>query len=164
MDASDDIAEIDLPVMEEIIIIEGANDSNSSQNAPEYDALASLDDGELNPPGIPQPNEHVEIQQEVLEVKPNLVPLYDLHTKNICDIISLLEDPIEVPEKEREEFGDDLVMTYDKGMQFKPFAATADGLTKRETPDYISGMIPFNESVNKSFHRYLDMESSECIV
>lgn len=156
VDESGDIAENILPAMEEIIIIEGANESNSSQNASEYDALASIDDGELNAPDIPESNEDVEIQQEALDVKPNLVPLYDLHTKNISDIISLLEDPIEVAEKEHEEFGDDLVMTYDKGMQFKPFSATADGLTKRETPDYISGMIPFNESVNKSFHRYLE--------
>lgn len=132
--------------LEEIIIIEGANNSNISQNAPDYDALTSLTDDQL----VPEPNEEPPAQQ-IMDVKPNLVPLCELHTKNNSDIISLLEEPIEEPEKEHEESGDDLVMTYDKGTKFRPFSATVDGMTKRETPDEVSGMIPFNETVSNSF-------------
>lgn len=148
VDETDEIADNGFAILEEIIII-GANDINSSQNGPENDPLASIDDGELNASDIPGPSENLRVQQEAMDEKPNLVPLYDLHKKNNSDIITLLEEPIEAPEKEREEFGDDLVMTYDKGMKFKPFAATADILTNRETPDDVSGMIPFNETVSQ---------------
>lgn len=152
VDAIDENTGTDLAIpLEEIIIIEGANDSNSSQNALDYDAFASIAENELNASDITEPNENARAQQDAMDVKPNLVPLYDLHTKNNSDIISLLEEPIEKPAQECVELGDDLVMTYDKGMKFKPLAATGDGLTKRENPDEISGMIPFNETVNKLF-------------
>lgn len=142
--ATDDRGTKAVMPIEKVIIVEGANSSIISPNTSKIDAFESLiEHNEMDISNASTQNVNTSIGSVEIDEKP-MVPLYETHTRNDSHIIALLEKPIEM---HCEILDDGLEMYFDKGMQFKPFAATPDGLTKRETPDNISGMIPFNESV-----------------
>lgn len=119
--------------------INAAASSNMPQNAQD----ASEENNTLSVSGVLE-SENEPTPQFENEQKPDLAPLYEIHAQNERDINSLLDKPVDF---HCEILEDDIEMIYYGTLQLKPFAATPDGLTKREVPDEISGMMPFNKTV-----------------
>lgn len=77
----------------------------------------------------------------VIDVKPNLVPIYEVHKANNEGIRKQLEDTaVEV-------IDDDIEITYTSKGFGRPLNATQDGLIKREHQDEVSGDFPFMNTV-----------------
>lgn len=75
------------------------------------------------------------------DIKPKLVPIYEVHKANSEDIREQLEVTAV-------EIIDDMeIIVTSKGFG-KPLNATAEGLIKQEKPDGVSGDIPFIVTVN----------------
>lgn len=77
---------------------------------------------------------------ETVDVKPNLVPIYEVHKANNEGIRKQLEDT-------QVEIIDDMEITYTSKGFGQPLNATSDGLIKREHRDEISGDFPFMNTV-----------------
>lgn len=75
------------------------------------------------------------------EVKPNVVPMYELHRANNADILNQLEDWVIDYEDDEMQ-----IVVSSKGYG-APLGTTLDGLVKPEKPDEFSGMMPFYETV-----------------
>lgn len=78
---------------------------------------------------------------ETIDVKPNLVPLYEHHVANQNNILAQLHEPDII------EDDDVIIIVGSKGFAM-PLNATPDGLIKREQLDIISGDMPFNMTVS----------------
>lgn len=70
------------------------------------------------------------------EVKPNVVPMYEIHRANNTDILNQLEDWMVV------YTDDDIEITVSSKGYGEPLGTTLDGLVKPEKPDDFSGMMP----------------------
>lgn len=105
------------------------DDESSDTVIAENDAASSTDD-------IAAGTSH----DSVIDVKPNLVPIYEIHKANNEGIRKQLEDKVV-------EIIDDMEITVTSKGFGKPLNATAEGLIKRETRDEISGDIPFITTV-----------------
>lgn len=79
-------------------------------------------------------------QASMIDVKPNLVPIYEVHKANNEGIRKQLEDTAV-------EIIDDMEITYTSKGFGQPLNATPDGLIKREHRDEISGDFPFMNTV-----------------
>lgn len=75
------------------------------------------------------------------DMKPCLVPMYNVYKANNNDILNELDDRVV------EIVGDMEITVTSKGFG-QPFLATKDGLIKQEKPDEISGFIPFMKTVS----------------
>lgn len=77
-----------------------------------------------------------------VEIKPNLVPMYEVYRTNNNQILDQLGDLFV-------ETVDDMVITVTSKGYGKPLNATTDGLIKHEKADEISAEIPFIKTVCK---------------
>lgn len=121
------------------------NDESGSNN----DLLPDANDGALldtddNPATNDTPDD-ANVASDLADVKPNLVPIYEVHKANNEDILKQLEDTTV-------EIIDDMEITVITSKGYgKPFKVTDDGLIKREKPDEISGGMAFLATVNKEY-------------
>lgn len=83
-------------------------------------------------------------QSATSDVKPNIVPLYEMHRANQNAILDQLEDRIV-------ETVDDMEITITSKGFGKPFNTTAEGFIKLEEPDEISGFIPYMNTVKEKY-------------
>lgn len=75
------------------------------------------------------------------DVKPNVVPMYEVYKGNNNDLLLQLEDKIV-------EIVDDMEITITSKGFGKPLNVTEEGFIKSEIPDEISGNIPFMKTVS----------------
>lgn len=76
-----------------------------------------------------------------LEIKPELVPLYEIHARNISEMNELLDEPQTIYLSD-----DDGEMVVPETGLPKPFGTTKENIVKREN-DPITGNVPFNVEV-----------------
>lgn len=77
-----------------------------------------------------------------IDVKPVVVPMYEIYKSNNNEIWNQLEDWVV-------DYSDsELVMTISSKGYAKPLNTTRDGHVKLERPDEVSGDIPFTATVH----------------
>lgn len=78
----------------------------------------------------------------VADLKPTIVPMYEIYKKNNESILNQLEDWVV------DYVDDDIEMSVSSKGYAKPLNTTENGFIKLENPDEISGNIEFKPTVN----------------